>query len=122
MSKKDYESKCLDLTQACTKEEDHSSLMNLKQISKGLKQILAQSSETSSDWKKFKKVHSQNFGYLSSAVNNPEIGKEVKLISELVDSFNKIKENLEEYTLLLPRSDDRLCGTLEYHTAGHQVR
>ena len=84
MSKKDYESKCLDLTQTCTKEkvsDDHSSLMNLKQISKGLKQILAQSSETSSDWKKFKKVHSRNFGYLSSAVNNPEIGKEVKLIS-----------------------------------------
>ena len=100
MSKKDYESKCLDLTQACTKEEicdDHSSLRNLKQISKKLNQILAQSSETSSDWNKFKKVHSRNFGYLSSAINNPEIGKEVKLISELVDSYNKIKENLEEY-------------------------
>ena len=75
----------------------HLSLRNLKQITNNLKQILNQSSKLTTDWKRFKKVHSRNFGYLSSAVNNPEIGNEVRLISELVDRFNKIKENLEEY-------------------------
>ena len=100
MSEKEHESKCSDLTQACGEKivcDTHLSLMNLKQISSGLIQIMTQSSEMLSDWKKFKKIHSRNFGYLSSAINNPEIGREVKLISELVDRFNKIKENLEEY-------------------------
>ena len=58
MSQEIYKSQCANLTSVkkCIKEEmcdAHSSLNNLKQISKGLKQILAQSSDASTDWKKF---------------------------------------------------------------------
>ena len=102
MSQKDFNSQCANLTsiRECSREvmcDAHSSLYKLKQISQKLKQILSQSSDVTSDWKKFKKVHSRNYGYLSSAINHPEIWKEIELISKLVNDFNKCKENLEEY-------------------------
>ena len=102
MSQKDFKSQCANLTsiKECSRKTDcdaHSSLYNLKQISQKLKQLLSQSSNVTSDWKKFKKVHSQSYGYLSSAINHPEIWREIEYISKLVDNFNKCKENLEEY-------------------------
>ena len=94
VSRKNFESRCQKLTQVCNKEEmcgAHSSLINLKQISSSLKVILERPLETSPDWKRFKKVHSRNFGYLNAAINHPEIKKEIELISEMLDRFNKIK-------------------------------
>ena len=100
MSREEYEAKCCNLSQQCKKDvacNEHTSLLNLQQITLKLKKLVSQSPGGSTDWKRFKKVQSRNFGYLSLAVNNPEIKREVELISELVDKFNKIKENLEEY-------------------------
>ena len=100
LSRNNFESNCQKLSQVCNKEEicdTHLSLYNLKQISSSFRFILGRPLETIPDWKRYKRVHSRNFGYLNSAINNPEIKQEIELVSELVDKFNKIKENLEEY-------------------------
>ena len=93
MSRKKYEAKCPNLSQQCRKEvvcDEHTSILNLRQITLKLKKLIYQSSGDSADWKRFKKIQSRSFGYLSSAINNPEIKTEVELISALVDKFNKI--------------------------------
>ena len=100
LSRKNFESNCQELSQDCDKGEvcdAHVSLYNLKRISGTFRIILNQPLDTIPDWKRYKKIHSRNFGHLNSAINNPEVKQEIELISELVDKFNKIKENLEEY-------------------------
>ena len=100
MSKKEHEARCKDLSKLCDKEtlcNEHISLNNLRGLSRKLRNLISKSSGILADWKRFKKVHSRSFGYLSSAINNPEIKRELEAINELVDRFNKIKENLEEY-------------------------
>ena len=100
MSKEEHKTKCSDLNLPCRKEikcNEHVSLENLRKISHKLVKIITSPSGKSADWKKPKKVESRNFGYLNSAVNNPEIRDELEVISELVNRFNKIREDLEKY-------------------------
>merc|ERR1712083_1175265 len=100
MSKEEHKTKCSDLNLPCRKEikcNEHVSLENLRKISHKLVKIITSPSGKSADWKKPKKVESRNFGYLNSAVNNPEIREELEVISELVNRFNKIREDLEKY-------------------------
>ena len=78
MSIKEYDTKCLDLSRQCGKKvacDEHTSLLNLRQITRKLKKLVSQSPGDSADWKKCKKIQSRCFGYLSSAINNREIKK-----------------------------------------------
>ena len=82
-SRKEFKSRCQSLNQVCTKEEicdAHSSLNNLRKISQSFNRIINRPLETAPDWKKFKRVHSRNFGYLNAAVNHPEIKQEIEQI------------------------------------------
>ena len=100
MSLREHNARCLNLSKQCRKEvtcDEHTSLLNLRQITMKLKKLVSQSPGRTTDWGRYKKVQSRSLGFLSSAVNNPEIKREVDRISELVNRFNKIKENLEEY-------------------------
>merc|ERR1712015_168377 len=100
MSNKEYDANCKSLKKVCKLSIEcsaHSSLNNLKVISKNLKTILAQSELLSKDWDKQKKVHSGKYGYLSMAVNYPEILYQTKLIKRLVRSFNNGREKVIKY-------------------------
>merc|ERR1712015_476716 len=76
MSNKEYDANCKSLKKICNFSIEcnaHTSLKNLKVITKNLKTILAQSEILSKDWDKQKKVHSGKYGYLNTALNYPEI-------------------------------------------------
>ena len=75
-------------------------MSNLRNISKNLKALLAQSKEISTDWNQGKKVHSGNYGYLNLAINYPEIWNEVELIKNLVKQFNVSRYNMWKYIVM----------------------
>ena len=100
MSTKEYNTRCKSLRKNCKNSIDcnaHTSLKNLRRISKDLKIVLAQTGELSKDWDEKKKVHSGKYGYLNIAINYPEILRETKLIKQLVKSFNKSREDMWKY-------------------------
>ena len=110
-----FKLQCKELSQTCIKAKNcdaHSSLRNLKQLSKTLRFIIKNPLETIPDWKKFKRIHSRNFGYLNAAANHPEIKEEIEQISTLLDRFNKIKENLNEYKMDIAEKLPRPCNPL----------
>ena len=100
MSKEDYNNRCESLKKICNKIvkcNAHTSLENLRKISKGLKEILSQTDVFTEDWDRNKKILSGKYGYLNIAVNYPEILRETKLIRNLIKSFNSSRENLRKY-------------------------
>ena len=100
VSSKDFNSQCTLLTRKCMEENDckaHTSLSNLKKISTNLLKILSQSKKITKDWKKDKKVYLGSYGYLSIAINQPRIWKEIELITSLVKQFNRSRENLWKF-------------------------
>ena len=100
MSKEEYDNRCESLKKSCNKIvkcNAHTSLENLRKISKGLKEILSQTDMFTEDWDRNKKIMSGKYGYLNLAVNYPEILRETKLIRNLIKSFNSSRENLRKY-------------------------
>ena len=72
MSAEEYNSRCKSLKKSCKDSIDcnaHTSLKNLRKISKGLQTILAQTGDLSTDWDEKKKIHSGKYGYLNIAIN-----------------------------------------------------
>ena len=104
MSKKDFRTRCKNLSKRCTNVkisgeecDHHTSLKNLRKTSSNMKIILRQSEKITDDWKSYKRLKLGKYGFVAITMNFPEISTELSRLKKLIKKFNTSRRNIFKF-------------------------